>query len=976
MLNCVLTAVREAPQGCRRGKTAAGDGSVPRRQALSDCEGKMLEVRELCKVYKPKKGVPVQALDHVSIKFPDTGMVFLLGKSGSGKSTLLNLLGGLDRYSSGDIVIAGTSTKEFSQSDFDSYRNTYVGFIFQEYNILKEFSVGANIALAIELQGRKAEDEEINAILKEVDLEGYGDRKPNELSGGQLQRVAIARALVKKPRIIMADEPTGALDSNTGKQVFDTLKRLSKERLVIIVSHDREFSERYADRIIELADGKIISDVEWDQEGDEETAEFRTADTEIVFEENSIRIPSRYQLTEADRIAINEYLLTLSQNEAVVSVKRQEGHNKQFRATDESRIVNRLSEQFSMIKSKLPMKKAFAMGASGLKYKKLRLVFTILLSVVSFTLFAFSDTCGSFNFERSLVDSLQDSEVKYAAFEKVVRQSMGMSDDEEFFYWEEKGFSEEDVAELEKDTGMSMVKVRRFSGSMSIGFANQLAEYEMEWSSWFAQSLVDTDFQGYTVATEQELSYMHYSLAAGELPKAGTQDAAISRYHADILLKYGLMQDGVEVPIKSYEDLLGKKLELSNMTFTICGIVDTNLNIERYEESLTQDENTMSTVERLTAYALSEELNYAKDYSLATVLFVGDADAVPFHGLPVSYTQYGDLTLADDFWFGSQFLTLDAMKGVKEAQIAWVDGEKQELADNEIIVWSSFLQEQFGVMADDANDMTMSEEKLAEYEDAVIAQYIEGVKNGTYSDNLKLRGYFWENTGEIIETYDMKIVGVINGQRYYAEGVSVIPDGLFARLCGESDNGIYDFVVTAMPEAAGELKKLVSYINYYDRDVDHAYGLVNPAVYELELVDGTLTVVSRVFFWIGFAFAIFAILLFSNFIGTSIVHKKQEIGILRAIGSRSNDVYRIFFSESFIIASVNLVLGTILTALGVYGLNRILRYDTGLLITVLHFGVRQVLLLLAVSMGTAIVASFLPVKRIASKAPVDAIRNR
>lgn len=191
----------------------------------------MLETKNLKKVYKTKKGVAVEALKGVSIKFAEKGMVFLLGKSGSGKSTLLNLLGGLDKYDNGEIIIKGVSSKDFKQNHFDSYRNTYVGFIFQEYNILEEFSVGANIALAIELQGKKATDKEINDILEKVDLVGFGDRKPNELSGGQKQRVAIARALVKNPQIIMADEPTGALDSNTGKQVFDTLKNSQKVNL-------------------------------------------------------------------------------------------------------------------------------------------------------------------------------------------------------------------------------------------------------------------------------------------------------------------------------------------------------------------------------------------------------------------------------------------------------------------------------------------------------------------------------------------------------------------------------------------------------------------------------------------------------------------------------------------------------------------------------------------------------------------------
>ena len=222
----------------------------------------MLEVRNLVKVYKPKRGVAVKALDNVSIKFPNSGMVFLLGKSGSGKSTLLNVLGGLDRCDSGEIIIKGVSSRSFRQRHFDSYRNTYVGFVFQEYNLLEELNVGANIALAIQLQGRKPQDDEINSILRRVDMEGCAYRRTNELSGGQRQRVAIARALVKNPEIIMADEPTGALDSATGRQVLQMLKELSQTRLVIVVSHDREFASQYADRIIELSDGRVIRDDE------------------------------------------------------------------------------------------------------------------------------------------------------------------------------------------------------------------------------------------------------------------------------------------------------------------------------------------------------------------------------------------------------------------------------------------------------------------------------------------------------------------------------------------------------------------------------------------------------------------------------------------------------------------------------------------------------------------------------------------
>ena len=175
----------------------------------------MLEVVHLTKIYKAKGGVETKALNDVSVRFPEKGMVFLLGKSGSGKSTLLNVCGGLDSPTSGEIIVKGRSSKNFSQSDFDSYRNTFIGFVFQEYNILNEFTVEDNIALALELQGKPKDKKAIRQLLDDVDLSSFAKRKPNTLSGGQKQRIAIARALIKHPEIIMADEPTGALDSAT-----------------------------------------------------------------------------------------------------------------------------------------------------------------------------------------------------------------------------------------------------------------------------------------------------------------------------------------------------------------------------------------------------------------------------------------------------------------------------------------------------------------------------------------------------------------------------------------------------------------------------------------------------------------------------------------------------------------------------------------------------------------------------------------
>ena len=219
----------------------------------------MIEFRNVSKTYKSKKKVTTEALKNVSFTLPNTGMVFILGKSGSGKSTLLNILGGLDNCDSGEIYVDSKKISNFKENDYDYYRNTYVGFIFQEFNLIEEYNVYDNISLGLKLQKEKVKKEQLDQILEQVGLTGLGLRKINELSGGQKQRVAIARALIKNPNMILADEPTGSLDSETGKQIFDLLKQISREKLVVIVSHDVESANQYADGIIEIHDGVVVS---------------------------------------------------------------------------------------------------------------------------------------------------------------------------------------------------------------------------------------------------------------------------------------------------------------------------------------------------------------------------------------------------------------------------------------------------------------------------------------------------------------------------------------------------------------------------------------------------------------------------------------------------------------------------------------------------------------------------------------------
>ncbi len=221
----------------------------------------MINVRNLTKIYSTNKGQPCIALDNVSFTLPDSGMVFVVGKSGCGKSTLLNLLGGLDTQTSGDVFVDGRAFSSFNARDFDSYHNDYLGFVFQDYYLIESLTVEQNVVLSLQLQNRESA-ELVAETLRLVDLDHLANRYPRQLSGGQCQRAAIARALVKHPKLILADEPTGNLDSKSGRQILKALKEYSRTNLVLIVSHNREDADIYADRIIELADGRVTNDVE------------------------------------------------------------------------------------------------------------------------------------------------------------------------------------------------------------------------------------------------------------------------------------------------------------------------------------------------------------------------------------------------------------------------------------------------------------------------------------------------------------------------------------------------------------------------------------------------------------------------------------------------------------------------------------------------------------------------------------------
>ncbi len=980
----------------------------------------MLEVKNLRKVYKSKNGADVNALDGVSLRFPETGMVFLLGKSGSGKSTLLNVCGGLDSPTEGEIIVKGRSSAQFTQSDFDSYRNTFIGFIFQEYNILSEFSVEDNIALALELQGKPKDKAAIAALLEEVDLTGFAKRKPNTLSGGQKQRIAIARALIKAPEIIMADEPTGALDSNTGKQVFDTLKKLSKNKLVIVVSHDRDFAEQYGDRIIELMDGKVLSDVSKVKEQQTQlSSNVNTVDNVLVCKRGS-------DLTEADFDKIKTYLKSAPQDVIIagneqdvknfkkISRITDDGAKEVFRNTEKLEGKHYSPDESRFIRSKLPIKHAFKIGISSLRSKPFRLCFTALLCTAAFVLFGLLSTLNFYDSHNTFIQTMQDSGVSTMQVEKNYKTTVTWySKGEEEYSYESYSAAAFTADELESMTATL--------GADAFGGLTSSASFNLRQndSAYYigAVNMIAALPEGNSIRTNM----------IGTYPEA-KDEIAVSSYLANVLVTCKAYDsNGTSMELSSTDELIGKKIILSNYTYEITGIIDSGEIPEEYSVLKENAVENQSITAKYNAY-LGDGLHlfvFVTDDRLSEIASedYGYGDGIHnYTNIVAALPVNGEYDLPD--YTNGNYLTADY---IGDNEIFAITSTNKSLEKGDAIASSSLFAniviEAYYDMAENCGDDYTSAEKY--YAVAEIASqvrdggiYKQNADTGNhelvkftekeFNDKIKalitavkrdkidltagVKMYDNYNSAAIGDLYTYTITGVYaDKSASWSMGNLILSDTDFEQLWDqqkmtvdsyseitsqyvESDSAIYDRIVvpfTFSTEAAEEYWKLYSSADW--EEDGSKTSLTGNFVSSLQMIDETVGEMSTIFLYVGLAMAVFAALLLSNFISASITQKKREIGILRAVGARSTDVFKIFFSESFVIGVICVLLSSIASVLLCNLLNTALASEIGASLFV--FGAASFMVLIAVAIVTVVVATFIPVNNAAKKKPVDSIRS-
>lgn len=956
----------------------------------------MIEIKNIVKTYHPKKGDKVVALSDVSVKFPETGLVFILGKSGSGKSTLLNVLGGLDTADSGEIIIKGKSSKDFSQGDFDSYRNTYLGFVFQEYNILEDFNVGANVALALKLQGRKATDEEINEILKEVDLAGFGKRKPNELSGGQKQRVAIARALVKNPEIIMADEPTGALDSNTGIQVFDTLKKLSENKLVLVVSHDRDFAEKYGDRVIELKDGKIISDIEKHR-----TYAEKTENGLSDYGGKLLKFPKGYKLTQKDVEKINAYL---SEKEAVLAVDDKlteevsraaridkDGRMETFAPTDEGKISFSKNAGFKLIKSRMPVKESFKMGASGLKSKPFRLVVTVLLCFVCFAMFGMVDSFAAYDSKDAITNSMYDSGIDYAGFVKYKK-----IDQDEFGSYE--------IATVMTAEDIKKIAEKGFDVMPVYGDLSYVSSMEDSFLTSVSSVVYKGDVVGLVEVDEAAREKQNIKLLGGRLSEAD-DEVVVSDYVFDCFKKYGYKHVNPDGSLDETKNLAAGEIgtcdeflsrepnvvvngDVVAGIFKIVGVFDDGNDYAKYEKL---DKPDLGSSEGIDYYLMTTQLGQERNYGFSCLFLANKGfverytateeyngpgmkfEATRLSGFVSNY--YRDTYVSASVYFGYAFKQSDV-----PAKAYYLNSTKTALASDEIALPISVMQELLesyyssqsdvlekiaGWDVKDTSDENM--QKIAKEAAGLLPERIYLTATLPYESaerqmSAKIAGFFLP---------DERLTDPANAFSTYSDFV-MTGDGVYKKFQADGETK-YRFAICRLAKDKADIRKAVD--ASFEESDGVRYGLQNYITRMESSVGDIIKSLAKVFLYVGIGVFVFALILFTNYISVSISYKRREIGILRAVGARSSDVFGVFFNEAMVIALIVFLLAAIVGGLSVGAANNSLRNEYNMPITLLNYGIRQIVIIFFGCVLTAVAASFVPVMKTARKKPIDAIRN-
>lgn len=923
----------------------------------------MLHLKNIVKTYKTGD-LTQDALKGVSIAFRENEFVSILGQSGSGKTTMLNIIGGLDRYTSGDLVINGVSTREYRDADWDYYRNNSIGFVFQSYNLILHQSVLANVELALTLAGvsRKERRERAEAVLKKVGLGDHLHKKPNQLSGGQMQRVAIARALVNNPDILLADEPTGALDSETSIQIMKLLKEIARDKLVVMVTHNPELAEKYSTRIVRLLDGQIVSDSDPYTEKEEQKQKVRHKKISMSFftalslSFNNLRTKKgRTLLTSfAGSIGIIGIALILAlstgMNAYISEVQKDTMASYPIIISDETFDISGMLGMHGELMGEIQEGSGQEEKPEGVRadYTQLEISHEITSNIVENNLTSF----------KQYLDD-PDSDIRQYIGENGVIYTYDV--DFSVYSHDDEGRLVDSDSEPGENSGalggntQSGMDMWDMTGTGLYGSSAGAAN--------FSELMVGSDGDGVSqVATDS------YEVLYGDWPEAYDEVILVldqeNKIPADTLYQLGLItEEQYEEAAEKIEDggeadeITFDYEEICGHTFYLVAACDHYVENENgtftylQDSTLNEEELLKNAVElKITGVVRPREDAQNTDISTAVAYTSKLTDHI------ITRTDESAVIKAQEADPDTNVLT--GMKFESQSDEAKAEDAKTYLGSLGISEKASFYrlmmyyaasaEQENGAGGEDSGTgmtpggMPMDETAMA----AALDQWLAGEPD----QEILLRVYDEYLAGSTYED-NMKAFGKVS---YDApSSISIYTDSF------ESKDAIADCIEDYNENAAEEDR--ITYTDYVAMLTSSITTIINGISYVLIAFVAISLVVSCIM--IGIITHI------------SVMERTKEIGILRALGASKRNISQVFNAETFIIGCCAGLLGIGISLLALIPINAIIEGLSGIEGLNAKLPLASSVVLIVISIGITMLGGLLPAKKAALKDPVIALRT-
>ena len=871
----------------------------------------MLKLEKITKTYTTG-GQNVQALKGIDIEFRKNEFVSILGQSGCGKTTLLNIIGGLDRYTSGDLIINGKSTKKFKNKDWDAYRNYSIGFVFQSYNLIPHQTILSNVELALTISGvgRKERKQRAIKALQDVGLGEQIHKKPNQLSGGQMQRVAIARALVNNPDIILADEPTGALDTKTSVQIMEILKEISKDKLIIMVTHNPDLAEKYSTRIVKILDGVITDDskpfTEEDKEN-EKNVKAKTGRTSMKFF-TALRLSLNNLMTKKGRTLLTSFAGSIGIIGIALILALSTGIQNYINRVEEDTLSSypiTIEEQTVDMSSMMER----MMGETNYDTSKYEEGKIYSSNIVNDIVSTFSSKMKNNNL-KALKEYIDENNNAIKDNSNAIKYGYDLN-----------------LNIYKEDTQSGIVQsnpntiLNSFGMGDMIDARNNSSLYGMMGSQMKTASNTDVWDE---LLDNEELLHSQYDMIAGNWPKAYNEVVLIVNENNEIsdyaLYSLGL-KDQEELSKKWEEIEKGNKVEEDEQTsYTY----DDFLNLS-YKVLLNSDYYKKENGLWLNK---SEDEEFLKEK-------IANAETIKVVGI-IKPNQ-------DSVAISSKYGGIGYTKELKEYVInksneSEIVKEQKETPDVNVFTGLKFPAEgEKGNFSIDSltQEQKMAMSKLSSEKIAEMMQTYTENKNANYESNLnKLGGIDLSNPTSI----------------------NIYPKNFDAKET--ISKAIEDY--NQKQKDDGKEENIINYTDMVGIMMKSVTNIIDAVSYALIAFVSISLIVSSIM--IGIITYI------------SVLERTKEIGILRAIGASKKDISRVFNAETFIIGLISGLLGIGITILLTFPINSLIYTLSGVKVTaVVPFNAGLILVL--ISMFLTIIAGLIPAKMASKKDPVEALRT-